>query len=269
MSKIDLTSLEWREIVFQGKNKEYGAYQLRGGSNKRHNVAMIIVTIIALIGFSIPKLVEIMEKSKVKETNVEVMKMSKLEKAEVKNDIKKATPVEPPPPLKSSIKFVAPVIAKDEEVTDKDEMKSQEELTNANVAISVADVKGVANGTVDIADVKAAVTEVAEPEKVWDVIEQMPTFPGGDGELMATLMKSIKYPVIAQENGIQGKVILGFVVTKTGAISDVTVLRSLDPSCDKEAIRVVKLLPKWIPGKQNGENVNVRYTLPVVFKLQE
>jgi protein TonB len=268
MSKIDLTSLEWREIVFQGKNKEYGAYQLRGGSNKRHNVAMIIVTIIALIGFSIPKLVEIMEKSKVKETNVEVMKMSKLEKAEVKNDIKKATPVEPPPPLKSSIKFVAPVIAKDEEVSDKDEMKSQEELTNANVAISVADVKGVSNGTVDIADVKAAVTEV-EPEKIWDVIEQMPSFPGGDGELMATLMKSIKYPVIAQENGIQGKVILGFVVTKTGAISDVTVLRSLDPSCDKEAIRVVKLLPKWIPGKQNGENVNVRYTLPVVFKLQE
>ena len=268
MSKIDLTSLEWREIVFQGKNKEYGAYQLRGGSNKRHNVAMIIVTIIAIIGFSIPKLVEIMEKAKVKDVNVEVMKMSKLEKAEVKNDIKKAAPVEPPPPLKSSIKFVAPVIAKDEEVSDKDEMKSQEELTNANVAISVADVKCVSNGTVDIADVKAAVTEV-EPEKIWDVIEQMPSFPGGDGELMATLSKNIKYPVIAQENGIQGKVILGFVVTKTGAISDVTVLRSLDPSCDKEAIRVVKLLPKWIPGKQNGENVNVRYTLPVVFKLQE
>ena len=84
MSKIDLTSLEWREIVFQGKNKEYGAYQLRGGSNKRHNVAMIIVTIIAIIGFSIPKLVEIMEKAKVKDVNVEVMKMSKLEKAEVK-----------------------------------------------------------------------------------------------------------------------------------------------------------------------------------------
>ncbi len=268
MGKIDLTSLEWRELVFQGKNKAYGAYQLRGDSNKRHNLAMIIVTVVALIAFSVPKLVEIMEKSKLKETNVEVMKMSTLEKAEVKNDIKKVEPVEPPPPLKSSIKFVAPVIAKDEEVTEKDEMKSQEELTKANVAISVADVKGVSGGTVDIADVKAAVTEV-EPEKIWDVIEQMPSFPGGDGELMATLSKNIKYPVIAQENGIEGKVILGFVVTKTGAISDVTVLRSLDSSCDKEAIRVVKLLPKWIPGKQNGENVNVRYTLPVVFRLQQ
>ncbi|HEY5499585.1 MAG TPA: energy transducer TonB, partial [Bacteroidales bacterium] len=152
MGKIDLTSLEWRELVFQGKNKQYGAYQMRGDSNKRHNLAMIIVTAVAVIAFSVPKLIEIMEKSKVKETNVEVMKMSTLEKAEVKNDIKKAAPVEPPPPLKSSIKFVAPVIAKDEEVSDKDEMKSQEELTNANVAISVADVKGVSNGTVDIAD---------------------------------------------------------------------------------------------------------------------
>jgi periplasmic protein TonB len=267
MSKIDLTSLEWRELVFQGKNKQYGAYQLRGESNKRHNRAMLIVTIVALIGFSMPKLIELAT-PKQKEVNETVTTLSQLEKATVKNDIKKATEVAPPPPLKSTIRFVAPVIAKDEDVKEEDQMKSQEELTNSNVAISVADVKGVTGGTVDIADVKAAVTEV-EPEKIWDVIEQMPSFPGGDGELMATLSKNIKYPVIAQENGIQGKVILGFVVTKTGAISDVTVLRSLDPSCDKEAIRVVKLLPKWIPGKQNGENVNVRYTLPVVFKLQE
>lgn len=268
MSKIDLTSLEWRELVFQGKNKAYGAYQLRGESDKRHNRAMLIVTLVAVVGFSMPKLIE-MATPKQKEINETVTELSQLEKAEVKNDIKKATEVVPPPPLKSTIKFVAPVIAKDEEVSEEDEMKSQEELTNANVQISVADVKGVTGGTVDIADVKQAVTEVAEPEKIWDVIEQMPSFPGGDGELMATLSKNIKYPVIAQENGIQGKVILGFVVTKSGAISDVTVMRSLDPSCDKEAIRVVKLLPKWIPGKQNGENVNVRYTLPVVFKLQE
>lgn len=267
MSKIDLTSLEWRELVFQGKNKAYGAYQLRGESDRRHNRATLLVTIIAIVGFSLPKLIEMATPEK-KEVNVEVTSLSSLEKAEVKNDIKKEE-VAPPPPLKSTIKFVAPVIAKDEEVSEEDEMKSQEELTNANVQISVADVKGVEGGNVDIADVKQAVAEVVEPEKIWDVIEQMPSFPGGDGELMSFLSKNIKYPVIAQENGIQGKVILGFVVSKTGAISDINVLRSLDASCDKEAIRVVKLLPKWIPGKQNGENVNVRYTLPVVFRLQE
>ncbi|MEI8085747.1 MAG: TonB family protein [Paludibacter sp.] len=267
MAKIDLTSLEWRELIFQGKNKEYGAYQLRGESNKRHNVAMIIVAVVAIVGFSIPKLIE-MAKSKQKITNVEVMKMSTLEKAEVKNDVKKVAPVEPPPALKTSIKFVAPVIAKDEEVKDDEQMKSQQELTDAKGAISIADVKGNddVNGK-DIADIKENVTQVVE-EKVWEVIEQMPQFPGGETELLSFIAKSIRYPVIAQENGIQGRVIIRFVVSKTGVVSNVEVLRSLDAACDKEAVRVVKTLPKWIPGKQNGVNVPVYYTLPITFRLQ-
>ena len=268
MAKIDLTSLEWRELIFQGKNKEYGAYILRGESNKRHNVAMIIVAVVAIVGFSVPKLIE-MAKSRQKETNVEVTTLSQLEKAEVKNDVKKVEPVEPPPALKSSIKFVAPVIAKDEEVKDDEQMKSQDELTNANVAISLADVKGndEANGK-DIADVKEAVTQEVE-EKPYTVIEQMPVYPGGEGELLTFIGKNLKYPVIAQENGIEGKVIIRFVVSKTGKISNVEVLRSLDPACDKEAVRVVKMLQNWIPGKQNGVNVPVYYTLPITFRLQQ
>jgi protein TonB len=267
MGKIDLTSLEWRELVFQGKNKEYGAYQLRGESDKRHNRAMIIVAVVAIVGFSVPKLIE-MTKSKQKEVNTEVTTLSTLEKAEVKNDIKKPPPVEPPPPLKSTIKFTAPVIKKDEEVSEKEEIKSQDELTNAKASISLADVQGVTNGTVDIADVKTAVTEIEE-EKPYTVIEQMPVYPGGEGELLKFIFANLKYPVIAQENGIEGKVIIRFVVSKTGKISNVEVLRSLDPSCDKEAVRVVKMLPNWIPGKQNGVNVPVYYTLPITYKLQQ
>ena len=267
MAKIDLTSLAWRELVFQGKNKEYGAYVLREESDKRHNRAMIIVTIVALVGFSVPTLIE-MAKSTQKETNVEVTTLSKLDKAEVKQEIKKVEPVEPPPALKSSIKFTAPVIKKDEEVRDEDEIKSQDKLNESQTAISIADVKGNddANG-IDIADIKSDVTQEVE-EKVWDVIEQMPQFPGGDMELMKFLSSNIRYPVVMSENNIQGKVIIGFIVSKTGVISDVTVLRSLDPAGDKEAIRVVKSLPRWIPGKQNGENVNVRFTLPITFRLQ-
>ncbi|MDD3321030.1 MAG: TonB family protein [Paludibacter sp.] len=268
MAKIDLTSLEWRELIFQGKNKGYGAYTLRAESNKRHNVAMIIITIVVLLVFSLPKLID-MVKPKQREIITEVTTLSALEKPEVKNDIKKVGPAEPPPALKSSIKFTAPIIKKDEEVNDDDEMKSQEELNRTSVAISIADVKGNddVNGK-DIADIKENVTqEVAE--KVWDVIEQMPQFPGGDDELMKFLSSNIKYPVVAQENGIEGRVILQFVVSKIGVISDVVVVRSLDPSCDKEAVRVVKMLPNWIPGKQNGVNVNVKYTLPVSFKLQK
>ncbi len=266
MAKIDLTSLEWRELVFQGKNKEYGAYKMRSESDRRHNRAMLIVAVVAIVGFSLPRLIE-MVKPTAKESNTEVTQFAKLEKAEVKNDIKKVEPVEPPPALKSSIKFVPPVIKKDEEVKDDQQMKSQEELNNTKVTISVADVKGDEKGTVDIADVKQAVTQEVE-EKVYQVIEQMPQFPGGETELLKYVQSNIKYPVIAQENGIQGKVILRFVVSKTGMVDRVEVARSLDPACDKEAIRVVKTLPRFIPGKQNGVNVSVWYTLPVTYKLE-
>jgi len=170
--------------------------------------------------------------------------------------------------LKTSVKFTAPIIKKDEEVNENDEMKSQEELTNTKGIISIADVKGNddINGK-DIADVKADVTQVVE-EVPLEVVEQMPTFPGGDSELFAYLSKNIKYPTIAQENGIQGTVYLRFAVSKTGDIDKVEVLRQLDNACDKEAVRVVKSMPRWIPGKQNGANVAVWYTLPVKFKLE-
>ena len=266
MAKIDLTSLEWRELIFQGKNKEYGAYKMRSDSDRRHNTSIMIIAVVAVVGFSLPRLIEMVKPKQVDKVT-DVTTFAKLEKAEVKNDIKKVEPVEPPPALKSSIKFVAPVIKKDEEVKDEDQMKSQEELNNTKVAISVADVKGVDNGKIDIADVKQAVSQ-EEEEKVYQVIEQMPQFPGGEGELLNYINRNIKYPVIAQENGVQGKVILRFVVSKTGMVDRVEVVRPLDPACDKEAIRVVKSLPKFIPGKQNGVNVAVWYTLPVTYKLE-
>jgi len=265
MAKIDLTSFEWRELVFQGKNKEYGAYKLRSDSDKRHNIAMLIIAVVAVVGFSLPKLIELAT-PKQKIVNVDVMKMSTLAKAEVKNDVKKVTPVEPPPALKSSIKFTAPIIKKDEDV--KEEYKSQEVLTNTKVAISIADVKGNDEKGKDIADIKQAVTQEVVEDKVYTVIEQMPQYPGGESELMSYIAKNLKYPVIAQENGIQGKVILRFVVSKSGVVDKIEVVRSLDPACDKEAVRVVRTLQRWIPGKQNGVNVSVFYTLPIAFKLE-
>lgn len=105
-------------------------------------------------------------------------------------------------------------------------------------------------------------------EKVYETAEQMPQFPGGEVELLGYINKNLKYPVIAQENGIQGKVILRFVVSKTGDVDGVEVVRSLDSACDKEATRIVKSLPKFIPWKQNGVEVAVWYTFPVAFKLE-
>ena len=271
MAKIDLTSQEWCQLIFEGKNQAYGAYKMRANSTKRHNLAMLAVLVIALIGFTIPTLVKLAT-PKQKEVMTEVTTLSKLAEPEIKQEeMKRVEPVAPPPPaLKSSIKFTAPVIKNDEEVHEDNEIKSQEELTSTKVAISIADVKGndEANGK-DIADLKQVVTQAEpEPEKVFDMVEQMPTFPGGQQELMSYLGKNIKYPTIAQENGTQGRVIIQFVVERDGSITDVRVARGVDPYLDKEAVRVVISMTKWIPAKQTGKSQRVKFTVPVMFRLQ-
>ena len=271
MAKVDLSSSEWCDLIFSDKNKAYGAYKMRENSPKRHSIAVILVIIIALIGFSIPTLIK-MATPKQKEVMTEVTTLSQLEEPEVKQEeMKRVEPVAPPPPaLKSSIKFTAPVIKKDAEVRDEDEIKSQTELTQTKVAISIADVKGndEENGK-DIADLKQVVTQAPiEEEKVFDMVEQMPQFPGGPSELMKYIADHMKYPTIAQENGTQGRVTCQFVVGSDGSVRDVKVLRGVDPYLDKEAIRVIKSMPKWIPGKQNGKAVSVKYTVPIIFKLQ-
>lgn len=269
MSKVDLTSLEWCELIFKDRNKSYGAYKMRRDLGKRQAAALIIVTVVALVGFTLPRLIRMAMPAQ-KEEMVEVTRLSTLEEPEIKEEtMKKVEPIAPPPPaLKSTIKFTAPVIRKDEEVNEDDELKSQDELTQTKVQISIADVKGndELNGK-DIADLQEVITQTPEVQKEepYDMVEQMPQFPGGPAELLKYIAKNLKYPIIAQENGIQGKVILRFVVNAKGYVEDIKVLRSLDPYCDKEAVRVVKSLPQWIPGKQNGRNVPVYYTCPIVL----
>lgn len=114
------------------------------------------------------------------------------------------------------------------------------------------------------------VVEEEEPEEetIFEIVEQMPEFPGGQAALMQYLAKNIKYPTIAQENGTQGRVIIQFVVNRDGSIVDPVVVRSVDPYLDREALRVVQTLPKWKPGQQRGKPVRVKFTVPVQFRLQ-
>jgi len=174
--------------------------------------------------------------------------------------------------VKKSIKFTAPVIKKDDEVDPKDEMRTQDEIMKSKLSIAVFDVF---NGSEEGEVLKAKQMLVTEPVKpkeeentVFEYVEQMPSFPGGDAALMRYLSKNIKYPPLAEENGIQGRVICSFVVERDGSVSDIRIKRSVDPSLDKEAMRVVSAMPKWIPGRQNGQMVRVKYTLPVTFRLQ-
>ena len=262
MSKIDLISGAWCDLVFEGRNQSYGAYRLRKSTGKRNVWSLLIVLIAAVVIFSVIAIKNVIQANQ----RVAVTTAVELSSIETK---KKQPKVEK---VKSSIKFTAPVINKDEDVKPEEEMKTQEDLQKTKTTIGAFNVVG--NDEVG-GEVLKAKEEIAQPEppkeeenKIFDVVEEQPSFPGGAGALMQWLRDNINYPVIAAENGIEGRVIVQFVVSKTGAISDVRVARSVDPSLDKEAVRVVSSMPNWTPGKQNGSAVNVRYTLPVTFKLQ-
>ena len=242
MSKIDLINDSWVDLVFEGKNHAYGAYQLRKETGKRNLyalgvmflIALIIATIVAVKGVvenamksdvAIDADVELSKLAEKKEAQVERKEEPKIEKVEVEK-------------VKSSVKFTAPEIKKDDEVKPEEELKSQEDLSKTNTAIGAFDVKGNDEAAGEVLKAKEAIAQPEPPKeeetKVFDVVEQMPSFPGGPSALFEYLSKNIKYPVVAEENGIQGRVIVSFVVEKDGSITDVRVVKSVDPSLDKD-----------------------------------
>ena len=277
MSKIDLISNEWTDLVFEGKNQSYGAYKLRKGTAKRNVWALIIVGLAAALlylGLQLQKMAEANKKVE----NTQAVELAKLntEKKEAKVEKKEIIKQEPEKvveQVKSSVKFTAPIIKKDSEVKEEDEIKL-DEVQKSDKAVGAFTVEG--NDEVSGAVLKAkeyiAAPEppkhVVEETKIFTVVEQMPMYPGGDAALMGYLRDNIKYPTVAAENGVQGRVVVGFVVERDGSITDVNILRGVDPSLDREAMRVVKSMPRWNPGKQNGSAVRVKYQVPVSFRLQ-
>ena len=282
MAKIDLYDPKWVDMVFAGKNKEYGAYQLRKGTSGRNIKALLILVIAAALvgGFLAWKVIE-QKQAEEQQAYMEAMELAKLQQ-QAKKEEKKKEPVKPKVEMKKEIpvaretqKFTAPVIKKDELVKEENQVKQMDKLDD-KVAVGAEDKEGVKDRTVEAVRSEIAVAAPPPPPapkpevatKVFDVVEEMPSFPGGSAALMSYLSSNTKYPVVAQENGVQGRVIVSFVVERDGSISDVKVARSVDPSLDREAQRVVKSMPKWKPGKQNGSAVRVKYTVPVVFRLQ-
>ena len=164
------------------------------------------------------------------------------------------TPPPPPPPPEPEVPEIIDVV--------EERVENQIDLSSLEDDQSRAQVQ-----TYTPPPPPKAVEEEAT-EEIFVVVEQQPEFPGGMSALMKFLSDNIKYPVIAQENGIQGRVITNFVVERDGSITDVNVVRGQDPSLDKEAVRVIKTMPRWKPGQQRGKAVRVRFTLPVVFRLQ-
>ena len=277
MSKIDLISNEWTDLVFEGRNQSYGAYKLRKGTAKRNVWALLIVGLAAALlylGLQLQKMAEANKKVE----NTQAVELAKLntEKKEAKVEKKEIIKQEPEKvveQVKSSVKFTAPIIKKDSEVKEEDEIKL-DEVQKSDKAVGAFTVEGndEVGGAVLKAKENIAAPEppkhVVEETKIFTVVEQMPMYPGGDAALMGYLRDNIKYPTVAAENGVQGRVVVGFVVERDGSITDVNILRGVDPSLDREAMRVVKSMPRWNPGKQNGSAVRVKYQVPVSFRLQ-
>ncbi len=282
---VDLSSKEWTDVIFEGKNKEFGAYELRRQSDKRHNRAVIFVLIgliLVLIGgyfwgmySDYRREQRELELQAQLEQQLADIAAAEAEDPEEVEEVPQAVE-EPqreealPEEILNTIKDTEISIAADEEVTE--DITSKDDVAESTAAAGSATFD---QGTDDLNVVREhkeeiIVEEKHEPvkEEIFTAVEQMPQFPGGEGELLKYISTHIKYPTMAAENNIQGRVVVKFVVQKDGKVGEVVVLRGKDPDLDKEAVRVVKTLPNFIPGKMNGQAVSVWYTLPINFKLQ-
>lgn len=289
---VDLSSKEWTDLIFEGKNKEFGAYALRQASDRRHNLAVIyVIAGLALIlicawlygmykadkeraeNERIAELIASIEQQQFEELQAE-LEIPEEEENQMEQEEEIPEPEEEEAlaeEILNTEKFTEFLVQKDEDV--KEEVKSADEVKDTSTALGSVNFD---QGTDDLNIVREHKNEViveekepvVEETKVFISVEQMPQFPGGEAELMKWISTHIKYPAIAMENNVQGKVVVQFVVTRDGSIGEVKIARGKDPDLDKEAMRVVKTLPKFIPGKMNGQAVNVWYTLPINFKLQ-
>ena len=278
---VDLSSSEWIDLIFEGKNKDFGAYELRKASAKRHNRAMLVILIVllavALLGLlanTVLQSAEARPEDQIEQAIIDYSadEQEEEEEEEVQERVEEQQPEALPEEILNTVKATELQITKDEEVVE--EIKSQDELKETDTAVGTTDFdKGTDDLNVVRVHKEEIIVEEKKPEpvdddKVFEVVEQKPQFPGGEAALLKWVSEHIRYPAMAQENNIQGRVIVQFVVTKTGDVGGVKVVRGKDPDLDKEAMRVVKSLPKFVPGKMNGHSVNVWYTLPISFKLQ-
>jgi periplasmic protein TonB len=254
----------WCELVFVSKNHEYGAYELRKNSSKRHLRALLIASIVFVFLVSTPFLLrQILPKSKVKDVSVRILTDIKLDKPK-EDEILKELP--PPPPMRNTIKFIPPVIKPDELVAEEEQPVLVKDVLESKQAISnVTFDKGTDDVAAPVATNNLITEESDEP---FVIVEQMPQFPGGENEMLKFIMNNLRYPTLAQENGISGTVIVNFVVDRDGKIGRIKVVRGIGGGCDEEAVRVMEKMPHWSPGKQGGRTVLVSYTVPFRFILQ-
>jgi protein TonB len=254
------TIVQMDEIVFEHRNKSYGAYILRKMYNKQLNRAMLLTVAILAAGLAYPLVSSYNSRDGIRLPG-DTVEIDLLDTPKPEDEIKPELPELPPAEPETRVRFVAPEPTLGD-VIDEGGLPDMEYLNQSSVNIPVnVSFEKPAEKPVEV---------IEDPEKApaLIIVEEMPVFPGGDTERQKFLAETIQYPQQAAENAIQGTVYVQFVVDSKGNITDVKILRGIGGGCDEEALRVIKMMPTWKPGRQNGKTVRVLYNMPVIFKLQ-
>ncbi len=283
-SNVDLTSKEWRDIVFADKNQDFGAYVMRQQSDRRHNKAFVfliaglaaLLAIIFVWGIYSDKMAEKaaieakMQAEKMLAAQLEQMEQEEEQEPEPEEQKVEIEIPEVPQEVLATVQVTQIAIV--DEV--KNEVMDMEDQKEDNTARGVVNQEGSDDADKFQAVQEAVVVKEPEPEKpkeeeVFVAVEQQAEFPGGMQALMKWLSNNIRYPEAAQQNDVQGRVIVKFIVEKDGSVSQAQIVKGVDKDLDKEALRVVNKMPKWQAGKNNGVAVRSYFTLPVNFRLQQ
>lgn len=259
------------DIVFENRNKAYGAYELRTNYTTNINRALLIGVgffgLMLLTNFLFAREKEMTEQIIVVDLTARDINDEPLP------ELEKPKEIEPPKPIEQvkTIAFLIPEVV--EETNKETPPPTPDEMENAVISNKTQD--GIETNEIaaepptEVKSVEKAIVELPEDNTPFTTVEVQPSFIGGNSEMYKFLGKNLKYPSAAQRANIQGKVFLSFIVEKDGSITDIETMKGIGFGCDEEAMRVVKLMPKWIAGKQNGRNVRVKFTIPVFFKLDD
>jgi periplasmic protein TonB len=258
MANKTIKAPSFDDIVFEVRNKEYGAYKLRNKYSRNMVIAITVGIVILGTAVITPYLnAKALENRLKREERQVEMKMENLDQPD--NFV--APPPPPPPPPAEAIqqaRYVPPVVVDSVKPEENVQLMTADQATEEVKNLDVLDIQ---------VEVKEEVQEEAEPEP-FVVVEEMPMFPGGNDELLKFINEHTNYPEVAKENNIQGRVTLRFCVTSKGLVNQVSILKGVDPELDAEAIRVVSLLPPFKPGKQGGKPVPVWFLVPITFTLK-
>lgn len=261
--KLDLLKNQWLEIVFEGRNKSYGAYDLRKSITKNTVRAFIIGTVIFVILVSIPTILRMIP-DRTEDTTLD-QKITAVKLPPKEKPKENLPPPPPPPPKVDQVKFVKPVVAKAEDVVE--EIAVVKDLKDKNIGKET--IKGDPDAELTVEPVGTGVAAVVEEDNtVYNTagIEVKPDFPGGMDKFNAFVAKNYQAP---EEEGLKGKVYVTFVVEKDGSLTDIKVLRDIGYGTGTEAVRVLKKCPKWTPGEQNGKKVRCTFSLPISIQSAE